>query len=447
MTLEEAEVLLSGQWLASYERAIAEIVQLRGQVAQLTELLQKALARIAELEQRKPEPPSFVKPNRPPPAESKGPRKKRAAEHNTSRKRATPTRIERHALEHCPECQCRLRGESLGYSRQVAELPAPQPVEVIEHQIVKRRCPRCGEWRSPHLDLSGQVLGQGRIGVRVAALVVYLRTTLRLPVRQVQTYLETRHDLHLSSGEIAELALRHLQILGPRRLWLVNRSVENAQALADELSLTNTEGGVRSLDELDELLVEADIVLTSTGSVQPILTADRLKPLPKRRHFRPLFMVDLAVPRDIAQEVGAMTNFYLYNIDDLQHVVQQTHSLRGQEADKANAMLLAATQTCIAEIQTQDIDELIRQLRQQLYGFGELEQQRTMRKLQAADEPDVEALLEQHTQRLINKILHLPLSQLARHQPVSRLTFASAALRRLFGLGDDAPTDQEVDRK
>ena len=253
--------------------------------------------------------------------------------------------------------------------------------------------------------------------------------------------------LCIGAGEIAELALRHLQILGPRRLWLVNRSEENARALAKELAITDNEGGVRSLDELDELLVEADIVLTSTGSVQPILTADRLRPLPKRRHFRPLFMVDLAVPRDIAQEVGAMTNFYLYNIDDLQHVVQQTHSLRGQEADKANAMLLAATQTCIAEIQTQDIDELIRQLRQQLYGFGELEQQRTMRKLQAADEPDVEALLEQHTQRLINKILHLPLSQLARHQPVSRLTFASAALRRLFGLGDDAPTDQEVDRK
>jgi len=241
------------------------------------------------------------------------------------------------------------------------------------------------------------------------------------------------------------LALRHLRMLGPHRLWLVNRSVENAHALAGQLELTNAEGGVRSMNDLDELLVEADIVLTSTGSVEPILTADRLKPLPRRRHFRPLFMVDLAVPRDIDQQVGTLANVYLYNIDDLQHVVQQTHSLRGQEADKANAMLLEAAGTCIAEIQTQDIDELIRTLRQRLHGIGELEQQRTLRKLQAADGQDVEALLEQHTQRLINKVLHMPLSQLARHQPVSKLTFASEALRRLFGLGDDAATEDQED--
>jgi transposase len=88
----------------------------------------------------------------------------------------------------------------------VIELPPPQPVAVIEHQVVKRWCPHCERWRSPQLDLSGPVFGQGRIGVRVAALVAYLRTTLRLPVRQVQTYLATWHDLHLSVGEIVELA-------------------------------------------------------------------------------------------------------------------------------------------------------------------------------------------------------------------------------------------------
>ncbi len=72
--------------------------------------------------------------------------------------------------------------------------------------MVKRWCPHCGCWRSPQLDLSGQVFGQGRIGVRVAALVAYLRTTLRLPVRQVQSHLATLHELELSVGEIVELA-------------------------------------------------------------------------------------------------------------------------------------------------------------------------------------------------------------------------------------------------
>ena len=193
-----------------------EVEQLRAENAALRQLLAEvqgqlaaALARIAELEaqlNQRGGPPAFVKPNRQKATAKPQSRKKRAAEHNTSRKRMKATRIERHALEHCPDCHYRLRGESLAYSREVIELPPPQPVEVIEHQVVKRWCPHCECWRSPQLDLSGQVFGQGRIGVRVAALVSYLRTTLRLPVRQVQTYLATLHELYLSVGEIVELA-------------------------------------------------------------------------------------------------------------------------------------------------------------------------------------------------------------------------------------------------
>jgi transposase len=185
-----------------------ELERLRAENAELRQQLAVAVARIVELEaqiNQRRDPPAFVKPQRQK-APSGGPRKKRAAEHNTSRKRMKATRVERHALEHCPECRYRLRGESLDYSREVIELPPPQAVEVIEHQVVKRWCPHCEQWRSPQLDLSGQVFGQGRIGVRVAALVAYLRTTLRLPIRHVQTYLAVLHELHLSVGEIVELA-------------------------------------------------------------------------------------------------------------------------------------------------------------------------------------------------------------------------------------------------
>jgi hypothetical protein len=197
---EEAQALL-----AENAQLRAEVAVMREQVAELTRQLQTALARIAELEQGKPEPPPFVKPNQPRPSASKGPRKKRAAEHNTSRKRAQPTRIERHVLERCPDCNYRLRGESLAYTREVIELPSPQPVEVIEHQVIKRWCPCCGQWQSPRLDLRGQGIGQGRIGVRVASLVSYLRTTLRLPLRAIQNYLATLHSLRLSVGELVEL--------------------------------------------------------------------------------------------------------------------------------------------------------------------------------------------------------------------------------------------------
>jgi hypothetical protein len=182
-----------------------ENAALAAQVAVLQQQLAAALARIAELEQQRPDPPPFVKPNRPKPDEPKRPRKKRAAHHNRGRRCETPTRTEPHALEHCPDCQYPLRGSSLDYTRQVIELPPPQPVEVIEHQLIKRWCPACQRWQRPKLDLSGQVFGQGRIGVRIASLIAFLALVLRVPVRRIQAYLRSLHQVSISTGEIVEL--------------------------------------------------------------------------------------------------------------------------------------------------------------------------------------------------------------------------------------------------
>jgi transposase len=194
MTLEDEVELLR-----------AENIDLRGRVTELEQRLAAALARIAELEQQRQDPPPFVKPNRSKAAEPKRPRKKRAPHHNRGRRCEPPTRTQSHALERCPECNYRLHGHSLDYRRQVIELPAPAPLEIIEHQVIKRFCPHCRRWRSPKLDLSGQVLGQGRIGVRIASLIAFLSQTLRLPIRHIQAYLQTIHQMHVSAGEIVEL--------------------------------------------------------------------------------------------------------------------------------------------------------------------------------------------------------------------------------------------------
>ena len=200
MTLRERVVLLR-----------AENAELRSAVADLRTQLIVAQARIAELEQQskppvpKP-PPSFAKASRPRPDKPADKRKKRAPQYNTSRRREQPTRFERHAFDRCPVCNYPLTGESIDYTRQVIEIPPPTPVEITEHQVVKRKCPHCDAWRSPQLDLSQQVLGQGRIGLRIASLIAYLRTTLRMTVRQIQVYLHTLHKLWLSIGEITELS-------------------------------------------------------------------------------------------------------------------------------------------------------------------------------------------------------------------------------------------------
>ena len=161
------------------------------------------------MRQGKPEPPAFVKPNQ---AINGAERATEEGEYlSTTRlgngRRREQQRIERHVLERrCPDCAYRLSGESLDYTREVIELPAPQSVEVMKHQVIKRWCPCCGRWRSPKLDLAaGQVPRARASRVRVANLVSYLRTTLRLPFRAIQAHLVTLHNLRLSVGKLVEL--------------------------------------------------------------------------------------------------------------------------------------------------------------------------------------------------------------------------------------------------
>jgi hypothetical protein len=193
------------------------IAHLEAENAALRWALEAALARNAELERRlgdgkpaAPAPP--IRPAKPTPRVSKAPRRKRAAAHNRGRRRAEPTRTVEHAYARCPDCQYRLRGRSLAYRRQVVELPEPAPVEVIEQQVLKRYCPKCHRWQRPTLDLAatGQVLGQGRLGTRLIALIAYLRHTLRLPWALIQQDLATRHGCRLSQGALVGV-LRQLQ--------------------------------------------------------------------------------------------------------------------------------------------------------------------------------------------------------------------------------------------
>jgi len=184
-------------------RLRAENTLLKQQLAQALERLAVAEQRLAELEHKTPASPSFGKAKTP--KRERKPRRKRKPEHNRAWRLATPTRVERHVLERCPDCGLKLQGMSLGRRRQVIELPPPHPVEVIEHHVIKRWCPHCERWHAPHLDLRGQVLGPGRMGVRIVSLIAYLRTTLRLPVRRIRVYLQTLHHLTLSPGEIVAL--------------------------------------------------------------------------------------------------------------------------------------------------------------------------------------------------------------------------------------------------
>lgn len=224
MTADERMVSLEEQ----LNRALERIQLLEAQLA-------TAQKRIEELEKQKTPPPAFVKANVKKPEDGeKKPRKKREAQYNHGRRREAPTRIIEHRLLSCPVCASRLGGVSVARRRQVIEIPPPPPVEVSEHVVYHGWCSECQKWREAPLDVSSEVLGQGRLGVKISSLIAYLRTVMRLPVRQIQAYLVTLHGLKISVGEIAELLHRLTAKMEPE-LSALKASIRASPAVqADE---------------------------------------------------------------------------------------------------------------------------------------------------------------------------------------------------------------------
>jgi transposase len=219
MTQEEEQAGLRAENQELRELLLQSQEQLRLALEQLRETqeqLRVAQERIQELEKQKTPPPAFVKANvKKPQEDQKKPRKKRDAKYNQARRRSIPTQIVEHRLVHCPDCHLRLGGISLARSREVVDMPPPPRVEVTEHRIYKGWCAGCQKWYEAPVDWHDQVVGQGRIGVRLASLIATLRTVMRLPIRQIQTYLLTLQGVTISIGEIVELLHRIKEQMQP----------------------------------------------------------------------------------------------------------------------------------------------------------------------------------------------------------------------------------------
>lgn len=173
------------------------IADQREQVAALHEQVRLLSARVAELERR--DSPPWAKANRPKPPQPRPARKRR--EQQFARRREEPTETVRHAVERCPGCGEPLAGGQVCRRRQVLELPAAA-VRVREHVVLRRRCRHCGQEATPELDLSAEVLGQHRVGLRLMGMITVLREQLRLPLGKIQQCLVELHGLHLSRGEL-----------------------------------------------------------------------------------------------------------------------------------------------------------------------------------------------------------------------------------------------------
>ena len=247
------------------------------------------------------------------------------------------------------------------------------------------------------------------------------------------------HDktvLCVGAGKMASLVLQSFAALKPGRLLICNRNPERAAALAARFG-----GQQVPFENLADHLVSADIVLTSTGAAHPIITKQQFDGLRKRRRYRPIFLIDIAVPRDIEPAVGGIESVYLYNLDDLQQVVSQTQAQRTDAIGSARAIVARQIESYIAWHRQRELGPAIHRLYNRYHSIAQEELSRTLNKLPNVTEAE-KAHLETLARRIVNKLLHDPVQTLRQ----SDADHASAAqylhaLEKLFQLGEDETTD------
>jgi glutamyl-tRNA reductase len=236
--------------------------------------------------------------------------------------------------------------------------------------------------------------------------------------------LKDQKVLFIGAGEMIELCATHFAAQGPARITVANRTLERATALARRFNARAIE-----LRELAAQLHEHDIVISSTASSLPILGKGMVERALKARRRLPMFMVDLAVPRDIEPEVGDLDDVFLYSIDDLKDIVQGNLDARRSAVVQAEAIIDAQVGQFMHWMQVRQTVPLIRALREQAEDARRYEVERAQRLLARGDDP--KQVLEALSQGLTNKLMHAPTQAMNEATGDERRTLAET-LARLF---------------
>jgi len=236
--------------------------------------------------------------------------------------------------------------------------------------------------------------------------------------------LQDRKVLFIGAGEMIDLCATHFAAQGPARITVANRTIERAEALAHRFNAR-----VIELRELAARLHEHDIVVSCTASSLPILGKGMVERALKARRRLPMFMVDLAVPRDIEPEVGELDDVFLYTVDDLKDIVQGNQDARRSAVEQAEVIIDAQVGQFMHWMQVRESVPLIRALRDQAEDARRTEVERALRLLAKGDDP--KQVLETLSQGLTNKLMHAPTQALNEATGEERRTLAET-LTRLF---------------
>jgi glutamyl-tRNA reductase len=247
--------------------------------------------------------------------------------------------------------------------------------------------------------------------------------------RRVFAGFERHTALLVGAGEMIELTARHLNSQKIGRMIIANRSTSRAERIAEGMPAS-----VIRLDALAAHLAQADIVVSSTARPGHVIGLEDVRHALEERRHRPMFMLDLAVPRDIDPAVGALEDVYLYTIDDLKQVVDENVKAREAEAAAARRLIDEDVAAFMAGLKVRDAAPAIRDLRGQAEATRDAALAEARRQLAAGHAPD--AVLEQLATTLVNRLMHAPSAALREAAEKGDATLADAAAR-LFRAGRD----------
>jgi glutamyl-tRNA reductase len=235
----------------------------------------------------------------------------------------------------------------------------------------------------------------------------------------------------IGAGEMAEETLRYLKAEGVREIIVVNRSLDRAQRLASEWG-----GEARPFEDLDAAMARADVIVSTTGASTPIVDAARFGAIRRRGTEKPVFILDLATPRDFEPAVADIDeNVFLYDLDALEATCEANRRSRAKEVERAQRIILEETGRFVHDMYHKATGPIISQLRAEWQQVREDEERQLFARLAHLSDDD-RRTIQRSIERIVNKLLHPPLEALrdeARHGPPHGLM---EALRRLFGLGE-----------
>jgi len=242
--------------------------------------------------------------------------------------------------------------------------------------------------------------------------------------------LDDKETLVIGAGEMAEETLRYLKDEGAHRITVINRREDRAARLAE-----TWQGRPLAWDRLDEALAAADLVISTTGSGEPIVSLDEFTRVERRRKGGPLFILDLAVPRDFDPAIAERPDVYLYSVDDLEAACERNRRERDRELPAAMRIIEQETAQFMAELHHRATGPVIQRLREGWQAPKEEELKRLLNKLPELDDRS-KAEIRKAFDRLVNKLLHPPLESLRDESRHGMPEVLLDALKRLFQLKD-----------